>query len=214
MSLKNNVPIKFLIADDHSLIRQGLVFIIEDADLNCHILQATNFAQILEKIKDHQVDIAILDAQFPEGNILSLLPEIRKIKNDIKILMFSGIDEETHALKYINAGANGFLSKMSDEEEIKNAILKMHQYGEYLSATTQTLLLSSIHNKSIINPLHSLSERELKVAEMYAEGLGNLEIANKLDLKQNTVSTMKKRIFDKLNIENIVQLVELIKIQH
>ena len=212
MSLKNNEPIKFLIADDHSLIRQGLVFIIEDADLNCHILQATNFAQILEITKDYQVDIAILDAQFPEGNILSLLPEIRKIKPDIKILMFSGIDEETHALKYINAGANGFLSKMSDEEEIKYAILKIHQYGEYLSTTTQTLLLNSIHNKSIINPLHSLSERELKVAEMYAEGLGNLEIANKLDLKQNTVSTMKKRIFDKLKIENIVQLAELIRI--
>lgn len=211
MSQKNSPCINILVADDHSLIRQGILFLLEEIDLNCEIIQAANIHQILTVVNTHTIEIAILDAQFPEGNILNSLQEIKRIQPDLKILIFTGIDEDQYALKYIYAGANGFLSKMSEEEEIKNAILKIHHSGKYLSLATQSLLLNSIHNKDLINPLQSLSERELQVAEMYAEGLGNLEIANRLNLKQNTISTMKKRMFQKLKIKNLVQLVELLK---
>ena len=87
----------------------------------------------------------------------------------------------------------------------------MVQNGEYISSTVQGLLLNSMRNPQLVNPLQSLTEREMEIAKMYAEGLGNLEIANQLDVKQNTVSTLKKRIFDKLKIENIVELIELMK---
>ena len=70
--------------------------------------------------------------------------------------------------------------------------------------------MNSIRNRNLINPLFSLTDRELEIAKMYAEGLGNLEIANNPDIKQNTVSTIKKRIFDKLKIENIVDLIKII----
>jgi DNA-binding CsgD family transcriptional regulator len=83
--------------------------------------------------------------------------------------------------------------------------------GAYISPITQALLIDSIRNPAVSNPLLLLTERELQIAKMYAEGQGNLEIANSLDIKQNTVSTLKKRIFDKLEIENIVELIELIK---
>ena len=87
----------------------------------------------------------------------------------------------------------------------------MLQDGEYISATTQALLLNSMRNPKLINPLMVLSERELQIAKMYAIGNGNLEIVNLLEIKQNTVSTIKKRIFEKLEIDHIVELIELIK---
>lgn len=203
--------INFLLADDHSLIRQGVVFIIEEMELDCEIYQASNLHQTLEFINKFPIDIAIIDANFPDGNSLNVLPEIKKISPDTKILIFTGIDEGPQSLKYLTAGANGFLSKMNDEEEIKNAILKMVNSSAYISPITQALLIDSIRNPAVSNPLLLLTERELQIAKMYAEGQGNLEIANSLDVKQNTVSTLKKRIFDKLEIESIVELIELIK---
>lgn len=211
MSLVDQKPITFLLADDHSLIRQGLLFVIDEISPDSKIFQASNLQQALESVKTNNIDFAIIDAHFSDGNSLTILPEIRKLRPDIKILVFTGIDEGTQSLKYINAGANGFLSKMSEEDEIENAIRKMVQNGEYISQLTQGLLLNSLRNPKAANPLLRLTERELQIAEMYAEGLGNLEIANQLDVKQNTISTIKKRIFDKLEIENIVELIELIK---
>lgn len=201
----------FLLADDHSLIRQGVIFLLEDFELEHEISQASNLQQVLESVKTNPIDIAIIDAHFPDGNSLSILPELKKIRPEMKILVFTGIDENIHALRYLNAGADGFLSKMNEEEEIEEAIKKMINFGEYISPTTQALLKSSIKNPNLVNPLSSLTERELQIAEMYAEGLGNLEIANRLEVKQNTVSTIKRRIFDKLEIENLVELIELIK---
>lgn len=204
-------PLTFLIADDHSLIRQGMAFIIEDLGLDATILQACNIRDILATLKDHEVDIAIIDAHYPDGNILSHLAEIRQQQPRIRILIYTGIDEQTQALRYLNSGANGFLSKMSEEEEVQNAIEKMIEEGEYFSKETRELLVSSIHNRTLINPLYALTGRELQIAELYASGLGNLEIANTLGIKQNTVSTLKKRIFEKLDVDNIVDLAEIIR---
>lgn len=202
--------VHLLLADDHSLIRQGIVFLLEEMELECHIFHASNLQQILESVKVNPIDLAIIDAHFPDGNSLTILPEIKNIRPETKILIFSGIDENTQSLKFINAGANGFLSKLSEEEDVKDAIRKMINNGEYISPVTQGLLMNSIRNRNLINPLFSLTDRELEIAKMYAEGLGNLEIANNLDIKQNTVSTIKKRIFDKLKIENIVDLIKII----
>ena len=214
MNLQESKTINFLLADDHSLIRQGISFLLEEMDFDYHVFQASNLQQALDSIKQNPIDIAIIDAHFPDGNSLTIIPEIKKMKPEIKILIFSGLEENAHALKFINAGANGFLSKLSEEEEIKRAIVKIKNQGDYLSPTTQTLLMNSIHNPKLLNPLIGLSERELEIAELYAKGLGNLEIANQLDIKQNTVSTLKKRIFEKLKIENIVELIGLINDQH
>ena len=211
MNQENNKKISFLLADDHSLIRQGIFFMLEDIDLEKEIFQASNLQQTLEIIKSKTIDIALIDAHFPDGNSLSIIPEIKKIRPDTKILIFTGIDESTQSLKYLNAGANGFLSKMSEEKEIENALKRMYEDGEYISAVTKALLLDSLQDRRLINPLFRLTERELQVAEMYAEGLGNLEIANRLDVKQNTVSTLKRRIFEKLKIDNIVELIDLVK---
>lgn len=211
MNQSDNKPVSFLLADDHSLIRQGIVFLLDDLGFDYEVFHASNLYQLTECMKVNLVTIAIIDAHFPDGNSLAVLPEIIKLSPKTKILIFTGIDENMHALKFLDAGAHGFLSKLNEEEEIRNAILRIIEHGEYVSQATQVLLMGSLHNRSLINPLLSLSAREREIAELYAEGYGNLEISNRLNIKQNTVSTLKKRIFEKLNIENMVELIILIK---
>lgn len=205
-----NKKLCFLLADDHSLIRQGIEFLLEDMDFEMETLHSSTLQQTLEIVKTTAIDVAILDAHFPDGNSISIISDLKLLQPSMKILIYSGLDEESQVLKFINAGANGFLSKMSEEEEIISAITEVIHKGKFISAAAQTVLLHFIQNPHLINPLQQLSERELQIAALYAEGLGNLEIANHLNIKQNTVSTVKKRIFDKLNIDNIAELIAVI----
>lgn len=200
----------FLLADDHAMIRHGLAMLIDDIHPDHQIIHASDIKNIKLILEQGKIDIAILDASFPDGNCLSILPELRRNNPRLVLLIYSGIDEKTHALQYINAGANGFLSKLSEDHEVESALRQLIKEGRYLSAQTQSLLIHSLQNPALVNPLSCLTDRELEVALLYADGTGNIEIAAQLNIKQNTVSTLKKRVFEKLKIDNIVQLIGLV----
>lgn len=209
-----NKQIVFLLADDHSIVRQGMEILIDEIVPNAKVYHTSSLLQIVELIQSKEIEIAIIDAHFPDGNSLHVLPKMRIANPNIKILVFTGLEEDLHVLKFIKAGANGYVSKLSEEEEIRQAISDIVHKGEYFSALSRNLMVQFVHNPDLINPLSRLTNRELQIAEMYAEGLGNLEIANHLDIKQNTVSTIKKNIFDKLKIENLVELIDIVKTHH
>lgn len=206
--------IKFLLGDDHHIVRQGLQFIIGDVVADAEIVHASSLKQIINEIKSQQFDIAVLDAQFPDGNSLSIISELKSIQPKLKILIFTSFEEENHSLKFINEGADGFLNKLSEESEIQNAIQEMIETGQSIPPFTQKMLQLSEEHIALLNPLNQLTERELEIAVLYAKGLGNLEIANNLSLRQNTVSTFKKRIFDKLKVDTLVDLVDLVRIHN
>lgn len=212
MNSSDQQSLKFLLADDHMIVRQGMQLIIEDLVENFEIQTASSLSQIRERIKVHHFDIAILDAQLQDGNCISVIPEFKQLQPNVKIMVFTSFEEENYSLKFIEAGADGFLSKLSEEAEIQNAVSEMIKNGRYFPPFTQKLMEISSHDRNLLNPLNRLSERELQIATLYAKGAGNLEIANALDLKQNTVSTFKKRIFEKLKVETLVELVELMRI--
>lgn len=200
--------------DDHNIVRQGLQFVIEDVVENTEIIHASSLEQIISQVKSNSFDIAILDAQFPDGNSISIISEIKQIQPEIKILIFTSFEEENYSLKFINEGADGFLNKLSEEAEIQNAIQEIIEKGSSFPPFTQKMLQLSDHQVALLNPLNQLTERELEIAILYAKGFGNLEIANNLSLRQNTVSTFKKRIFDKLKVETLVDLIDLVRIHH
>ncbi|QDP86492.1 response regulator transcription factor [Chryseobacterium sp. SNU WT5] len=214
MNKSENKPIKILLGDDHHIVRQGIHFVIEDIVADAEIIHAASLEQILDQIKSNPVEFAFLDAQFPDGNSLSIVAEIKRLQPEIKILIFTSFEEENYSLKFIKEGADGFLSKMSEEAEIQNAIREIIENGTYLPPFTQKMLQFSDEHIALLNPLNQLTERELEIAMMYAKGYGNLEIANSLALRQNTISTFKKRIFDKLKITTLVELIDLIRIHH
>ncbi|MEJ5051473.1 response regulator transcription factor [Chryseobacterium culicis] len=209
-----NKEIVFLLADDHSIVRQGMEIVISDIIPHAKIYQTSSLHQVLEIIESKGVEMAVIDAHFPDGNSLHILPQMKSVNPDLKILIFTGLEEELHGLKFIKAGANGYLSKLSEEEEVREAITTFIEKGEYFSNLLRDLLVQLVYNPDLISPLNSLTKRELQIAELYAEGYGNLEISNSLNIKQNTVSTIKKNIFEKLKIENMVELVELVKTHH
>jgi len=200
-----------LIVDDHLIVRQGVEFVTRELFDDVEFHHAQTLRNMMTILSEHQIDVLILDAQFPDGISIQFIPEIRHKYPHIKILVLSSFDEGTYALQFIEAGANGFISKLSDETVLQEAIKSIVEQGFYYTPLTQQLLALKKINPQIVNPLSILSEREMEVAQLLASGLGILEIANTLDLKQNTVSTFKKRIFQKLNVDNMVDLIELIK---
>lgn len=198
-----------LLADDHNIVRQGMEILVDEIIENCSFFHASSLHQINYIISENDIDLAVIDAQYPDGNCLQAIKRLKQLHPEAKILVFSGFEEEIYALKFIKEGADGFLSKLSDEADIRNAISQMISTGHYYSALTQSLLNLSKYNPGILNPLNQLSERELEIAELLTKGMGNLEIANSLEIRQNTVSTYKKRIFEKLNITTLVDLIDL-----
>lgn len=199
----------FLVVDDHTIIRQGMVLLIKELFGEITIQQAGTFNGALEILNSAQIDVLVLDINFPEGNSLSIIPEVKTIQPDIKILIFSALDDNIYAMRYLNAGASGYLNKGSSEAEIKNALTQIVTTGKYVTQDIEDKIAASKLSKKPINPLEILSKREIEVAKLFVKGLGNLEVSGALQIKQSTVSTFKNRVFEKLEIDNLSALIEI-----
>ncbi|MBC8644208.1 response regulator transcription factor [Flavobacterium lindanitolerans] len=152
---------------------------------------AESFTSVLNLLKTSVPDLLFLDINLPGGNSTKMIEKIRLSYPDLKVLMFSAYDEEQYALRYIHAGANGFLNKHSSESEIINAVQSVMETGKYISATVKEKILENVLHKTPINPLESLSDREIEVAGLLAGGEGNLEIANQLNIQMTTLVLTK-----------------------
>jgi len=199
----------FITADDHSVVTKSLSFIMRDLYINATIHQINNLTDVVEKLQTTSVDLLMLDVTFPDGNSLAVIPAIKKIQPDLKILIFSGHDEDIYAMRYLQAGVNGYLHKLSTEDEIKTAISDVITFGRYFSRNVQEKITNNYIFKKPQNPLEQLSNRELEISRLMVEGYGNIEICAALDLQKSTVSTYKNRIFEKLQIEHVSELIHL-----
>ncbi|NMH26264.1 response regulator transcription factor [Flavobacterium solisilvae] len=206
--MKPNQQYSFLIADDHSIVRQGVSLLIKELFFNVKIFHAGSFKETLKIASENKIDLLILDINFPDGNSLSIMTEAKAMQPDMKILIFSALDEDIYALRYLNAGASGYLNKGSNEDEMKQALKSMMVTGKYITQNIKDRILDSYISKKPINPLEQLSNREVEVARLLIKGFGNLEIAEMLNIKKSTVSTFKNRIFEKLEIDNLADLID------
>ena len=208
--MENNFnKFSFITADDHSVVTQSLSFILKDLYKDANVYQIENLGDIIKVLNANPIHLLLLDVAFPDGNSLGIIPTLKKMQPDLKILIFSGYDEDIYAIRYINAGANGFLSKISSEEEIKNAVKAVMNSGKYLSKNIQEKIMDSYILKKPTNPLEQLSNRELEVAKLMVDGYGNTEISSTLNIQKTTVSTYKNRIFEKIGIDNLSYLIQL-----
>lgn len=202
---------EILIVDDHLVVRTGVSIILEEKLKNIAISTTENYNETLGLLKKKKFDLIILDINIPGGRNTAMIQEIRDTQADVKILIFSVYEEDTHACPYIIAGANGYLNKLSDKKKLTNAIDTILKTGNYLTPEIIKELVKASTNKESINPLDKLSKREREISELLIQGDGNIEIANKLSIQLTTVSTHKNKIFNKLNIKNIVELISLFK---
>ena len=200
----------FLIADDHFIVRAGTSLLLQSAYPNSNIVFAENYEQLQQKMIFAQYDLVILDIDMPGSQYKKMINNLRVIQKDIKILIFSGYPKNI-AMQYIKEGANGYVSKEAFEEEIKNAVDNILKTGFYFSSDIISLL---VHQTKDIDPTTQLSSREYQIFELFAQGNGNLEICNILNLQKPTVSTYKKRIFEKLQVKNIAELIKIYEDLH
>ncbi|RNA62139.1 DNA-binding response regulator [Chryseobacterium nematophagum] len=196
---------RILIADDHEVVRLGVSLMLKKNFEGCHTDFALNYPQVKSKLKSEPFDLILLDIDMPGSKFREMIKEIRMIQKDILILLFSTYNENI-ATQYINEGANGFLNKLSDESTLVNAINSIFDHGYYYSPQVLKQMIKDPINS---DPRRILSAREFEVFELLAKGNGNLEIANLLNLEAPTVGTYKKRVYDKLNIDNIVDLLKI-----
>ncbi len=198
-----------LIVDDHLVVRTGVSIILEEKIKHLNISTTDNYSETLKILKEKKFDLIILDINIPGGRNTSMIEEIRIIQPEVKILIFSVYEENTHACPYIIAGANGYLNKLSDKKKLTSAVDSVLKTGNYLTPDIIKELVKASTNRESINPLDKLSKREREISELLVQGDGNIEIANKLNIQLTTVSTHKNKIFNKLNIKNIVELISL-----
>jgi DNA-binding NarL/FixJ family response regulator len=206
--------ISVLIAEDHTMVRHGTSMLLKELFPDGKVSQAINFEQLLELLGHQPFDLLILDINIPGGDSLQMIDVVRLRQPSIKILVFSAYDEQLFAIRYLQAGANGYLMKDATEEEMKNAIRAVLKNDVYLSGEVQQLLLSNATTKKItgINPLLTLSSRETEVMQQLVKGKKLAAIAQQLSLQVSTVNTYKTRIFAKLEVSNVVELVQKIQL--
>ena len=205
-----------LIADDHSIVRLGASIVIKENFPDVQILQAQSYDEVYQHLKQERFDLLLLDINMPGGNNIQVIKEILQIQEDAKILVFSSYEENIYALRYITAGASGYLNKNTAMSELNNAISSIMLRGKYMSEAVKDLYIQKLTTtKSSVdgsNPLNKLSNREMDVAKHLIKGLSVLEMSSLLNLSSSTVSTYKSRTFEKLNVHNVPELIELFKL--
>jgi two-component system, NarL family, response regulator, fimbrial Z protein, FimZ len=195
---------KILIAD-HSVLRLGTALVLRNQLEDTFIDHAENYKEVKQKLHEERFDLLILDIEM-RGNVSKLMiKELKHIQEDLLILIFSS-QKENIAAEYIQEGAEGYLNKLSSEKNFMNAVQTIFDGGHYYTPQLMDYINNTFHKKDI-NEI--LSERELEVLKLLIDGNGNLEICNILDLQMTTVSTYKRRIYEKLEVRNLLDVIRI-----
>ena len=198
--------LRILIADDHAIVRQGLKQIVSETQDMSVTDEASNGQELLNKIKEGEYDVVVLDITMPVRNGMDVLRQLRSEKPRLPVLMLSIHPEEQYALRALRAGASGYLTKESAPDELVVAIRKVSSGGKYISASLAEKLafeLEAGHEQALHD---TLSDREYQVLCLIASGRTVTEIAQELLLSEKTVSTYRSRILEKMNMKNNAEL--------
>lgn len=193
---------KFLIADDHSLLRQGLIRIINERWNDAIPFEAAKDTEIFSLLKKESYDFIILDLSMPGRGGLDVLKQLKSDGNNTPILILSMHPEEQYAVRVLKAGAAGYLNKDSAPEELIGAIEKILSGRKYVSAIVAEQLADMSQVGFEKEAYQLLSDREMEVLKLLAQGKTVAEVAAQLSLSVNTISTYRARILEKLHLEN------------
>jgi two-component system, NarL family, invasion response regulator UvrY len=200
---------KFLIADDHMIVRRGLQNLLLDQFRASEIKEASTCRSLLEVLKEWVPDVLILDLQMSDGSSLDVLDRICKENPSLRVLVYSMRAENIYAQRVRALGSVGYLSKESTEEEVTRAIRRVLQGLEYISPKAEELGFGRLEGRSE-DPFSLLSDREIGVMEDMLDGKGVKDIAVRLGVQPTTVATFKSRLFDKLGVTNLLDLQKLV----
>lgn len=203
--------ITVLIADSHPIVRLGIKQVLASAsgfEVIGDVSSTTELFTTLEKVSP---DVVMLEMDIPEINGIATLRKIKQEFPSTKVLMYSGQSEDVYALSTIRAGAYGYLSKTADVDYIISAIKKVAEGNMFITNELAQRLAFDEGTQKPRRFFRKLSTREVEVLKLLASGKRNKEVAEGLNLNEKTVSTYKARLMRKLNVDNLVDLLQQAK---
>ena len=200
------MAIKIMIADDHSMIREGLKSLLElEGDIQV-VAEAEDGVDCLEKLKICTPDVLLLDINMPRKNGLEVLQTLKSSKSKVKVLVLTVHNEVEYLMKAVDIGVDGYILKDSESAELKKAIFSIVEGGNYI----QPSLIPALNSKMIEKnrdegKIESLTKRELEVLKLLAVGMYNKEVAEKLNISERTVKNHVSNIFKKIEVTDRTQ---------
>lgn len=203
--------IKYAIADDHKLFRKGVIASLEDSPDFELVLEAQNGRELLNNLSKTKPDIILLDLKMPEMDGIEATTEIRRHDENIKIIVITMHDDEKYVIHLMEIGANGYLLKNAEPEEIKAAILTAYENGYYFNDFVNKALLKRVVHKTQLKPVFNkdveLTSREIEVLKLICQEQTANEISKLIFLSPRTVEGIRTRLLEKIGVKNTAGLV-------
>ncbi|MEW6649818.1 MAG: response regulator transcription factor [Chloroflexota bacterium] len=203
----NSYPIRLVVVDDHALFRRGLVGLINDLPGMSVVGEASDGREALDIIQKHTPDIVLLDVNMPDMDGIQTVDEIRRLRLPVRVLMLTISESEDDLLSAIRLGADGYLLKNIDPEDLRKAILHVVQGEGALSPEVTGAVMRALAKQGDVKSQPPLSDRELEVLECLATGQTTNQIAAHLFISENTVKTHVRHILEKLEASNRTEAV-------
>jgi two-component system, NarL family, response regulator DegU len=211
--------INIILADDHSIVRDGIKSTLSSEKNLSIIGEASNGLEAVDIVKKLQPDVAILDISMPEMDGLQAVKKITSLGLPTRCLILSMHDKEEYVMEAIESGAAGYLLKDTEKEEFVRAINAISKGEKYFSTTVSSILVNGYLQKMKVGPSvvdkpgeraddSILTKREKNILKMVVEGKNNKEIAEELDISIRTIETHRGNIMKKLRVKNAVEMVK------
>lgn len=198
-------PIRIIIADDHKMVREGLKQLLElEGDIQV-VGQASEGKTCLELIKNNNPDVVLLDINMPNMNGLQTLQNLRKGNSKQKVLMLTIHNEVEYLIRSVELGANGYVLKDSESAVLKKAIFTVFHGETYIEPSLTPEMKERLKQGKKIKNTEILTNREIDVLKLIAEGLFNKEIAFRLNISEKTVKNHVSNIFKKIGVSDRTQ---------
>jgi two-component system invasion response regulator UvrY len=198
--------IRVFVADDHAVVRRGMLQILEEAADMVSVGEASTGRGVLRAMRKHNCDVLVLDISMPDGSGLEVLKQLRTLRPDLRVLILSMYPEKQYALRALKAGAAGYLTKESAPDELIAAIRKVARGGRYITQSLAERLAGELADQVEKEPYETLSDREYQVMTMLAAGKSVTDIATELSLSVKTISTYRARILEKLRVDSTAEI--------
>ncbi|MEO7043909.1 MAG: response regulator transcription factor [Ferruginibacter sp.] len=203
---------KILLVDDHSIIRSGLKILLGKDFGDYTFEEAGTDQEFTSLIQSQEYDLIILDINIPGSDSFAMVEKVMQMRPDTRILIFSMNAENIYAKRFLRMGVRGYIRKDVPANEIITAVGYVLNNKKYISKTLREVLSWERFDRATDNPFEKLSPKQSEIVRLLIQGKTIADICSLLKLHTSTISTQKNRIFEKLNVANLVDLYALAKV--